>query len=42
MMGNKLIGQSLANKKNKKIDRQCVYANRLRMCRVVALFATHS
>ena len=30
MLGNKLIGKSLANKKQ-KIDRQCVYANKLRM-----------
>ena len=41
MLGNKLIGKSLANKKQ-KIDRQCVYANKLRMCRVVVLFATRS
>ena len=40
MMGNKLIGQSLANK-NKKIDRQCVFAI-IRMCRVVNSFATRS
>ena len=42
MMGNKLIGQSLAKKNNKKIDRQCVYANKLRICRVVVSIATRS
>ena len=41
MTGNKLIGQSLANKQQKD-RRQCVDANKLRMCRVVVSFATRS
>ena len=42
MMGNKLIGMSLANQKQKDRQAMCIYANKLRKCFVVVLFATRS
>ena len=35
MMGNKLIGKSLANNKHKNRPVMCIYAYKLRMCCVV-------